>query len=633
MTKKSTARQEWSNFITENIPEVPSGVISRMSQYLNTRSAYTSDWHPNGDGVLIATRFGNTQQFHYIKTPGGVRKQITFFEEPVISGSFSPNFRRKGFTFLKDIGGSESRQVFFFDWTTKEYSMLTDGVSNNGSVSWSNKGDKFVYSSTRRNGKDWDLYLIDPYSPKSEKLLLRCEGAWGVGDWSPDDKKLLVYEYISVSESRYYILNVKTGKKEQVNPGGKKVSYGGALWSEDGKGIFIVSDEGSEFRQLHYYDVDKGKFTPLTKGILWGVVSINMSKQRDKLAFVVNRDGIGEIHLMNTRTKKHKKLNNIPKGLIYMLRFHPNGNRLAFTSNNSKTPGDVYVIDINTNKLERWTEGEVGGLDTNKFIGPKLIKYKTFDKVNGVSRKIPAFYYKPPKSDKPHPVLIDIHGGPEGQSLPRFNPINQYFLNEMGIAVVAPNVRGSSGYGKTYLSLDNGFKREDSVKDIGRLLNWIKEQPELDEKRVAVTGGSYGGYMVLASMIHYGNKLKAGIDIVGISNFVTFLENTKSYRRDLRREEYGDERNPKMRKFLLEISPLTNAFKIKKPMLVVHGINDPRVPVAESEQIVKAIRKNKMDAWYLLAKNEGHGFSKKDNRDYLNYVTVLFLEKFLLGKR
>jgi dipeptidyl aminopeptidase/acylaminoacyl peptidase len=233
-----------------------------------------------------------------------------------------------------------------------------------------------------------------------------------------------------------------------------------------------------------------------------------------------------------------------------------------------------------------------------------------------------------PRFKPPYPVLISIHGGPEGQARPFLSA--SYVTNEMGVASVQPNVRGSSGYGKTYLKLDNAMLREDSVKDIGALLDWIAQQPDLDAKRVAVTGGSYGGYMSLATMTHYSDRLKCGIDVVGISNWVTFLKNTQGYRQDLRRVEYGDERDPKMRDFLETISPLNNAAKIKVPVLVVQGKNDPRVPVTESEQMVKKIRDGGGTVWYVMATDEGHGFQKKQNRDYEQWARIVFLQQFLL---
>ena len=298
---------------------------------------------------------------------------------------------------------------------------------------------------------------------------------------------------------------------------------------------------------------------------------------------------------------------------------------LGFTLMGPGRTGDAHTYDVRTGKLTRWTESEVGGLNAARFIEPSLIRFETFD-----GRKIPAFYYRP-KGPGPFPVLVKIHGGPEAQARPYFDSFAQYLAVESGIAVLVPNVRGSDGYGKSYLLLDNGFKREDSVKDIGKLLDWIKTQKELDADRVGVFGGSYGGYMVLSSLVHYADRLRAGVDAVGISNFVTFLQNTKDYRRDLRRAEYGDERDAKMKAFLTKISPATNADKIKSALFVAHGANDPRVPLSETDQIVEAVKKQGQDVWYLVFKNEGHGFRKKENRDLFYLLTVLFFEKHLKG--
>jgi len=280
--------------------------------------------------------------------------------------------------------------------------------------------------------------------------------------------------------------------------------------------------------------------------------------------------------------------------------------------------------------LVRWTTSEVGGLDSSAFRTPELIEFPTFDNDGESPRQIPAWIYKP-RGTGPFPVVVSIHGGPEGQSRPSFSSTYQMWMDKLGVAVVIPNVRGSSGYGKSYLSLDNGFKREDSVRDIGALLDWITTQSDLDRERVAVFGGSYGGYMVLASAVHYSDKLKAAVDIVGISNFVTFLENTQDYRRDLRRVEYGDERDPAMRAHLEKISPLNNVDRITIPMLIAQGENDPRVPVTESKQVVEALRKQGQTVWFMNALNEGHGYRKKENRDIYQQATVLFLREHLTG--
>lgn len=629
-----TERVEKGNLVIEGIPEIPSPIKERMLQYQNVRSASLQDWHPSGEGMIISTRFGETSQFHWVKTPGGARQQITFFSEPVSGATMNPKADRPGFIFRKDIGGSEYYQLFHFDLATGSYKMLTDGKSRNGGGVWSNQGDRFAFTSTKRNGRDYDVYIADIQRPERAQMVAENSGFWYIADWSPDDRQLLLGKYVSINESYIYTLDLASKKLTQINPAKKKISYGAATWSKNGGGIYFTSDEESEFRQLKYYDLESKKSSLLTKDIPWDVNGMALSEDGQLLAFVTNEDAISRLHVRNVHTGQEADLPEIPLGQIYGLEFSPDSERLGMVLNTPQTPGDIYVLHIADNKLVRWTNSEVGGLKTDHFVVPELVHYKTFDRVNGQPRTIPAFYYKPKKpSAHPLPVLISIHGGPEGQYRPFFNWTFQYYVNELGIAVLAPNVRGSAGYGKSYVKLDNGYKREESVKDIGKLLDWIAEQPELDADRVAVIGGSYGGYMVLACMTHFNDRVRCGIDIVGISNFVTFLQNTKAYRRDLRRAEYGDERDPRMHEFLNKISPTTNAHKITKPMLIAQGLNDPRVPASESEQMLEVIRKNGGKVWYLLAKDEGHGFRKKSNRDYYYHSVALFLEKFLLGEK
>jgi dipeptidyl aminopeptidase/acylaminoacyl peptidase len=317
----------------------------------------------------------------------------------------------------------------------------------------------------------------------------------------------------------------------------------------------------------------------------------------------------------------------LPLGLVGGLEWHENNRDLGFNVTSANSPADVYSINMESGKVDRWTESETGGLNPDDFVQPELVRMKSFDGL-----EISAFVYRPDSRRFPgkRPVIVNIHGGPEAQSRPGFLARNNYFLNEMGIALVYPNVRGSSGYGKTFLTLDNGFKREDSVRDIGTVLDWLEKDPRLDATRTAVMGGSYGGYMVLASMQHFGTRLRCGVDIVGISNFLTFLKNTQEYRRDLRRAEYGDERDPAMQEFLARIAPTAHVEKITKPLFVVQGKNDPRVPLSESEQMVQAIRQNGGKVWYLMAKDEGHGFAKKKNADFQFLATILFFREHLL---
>jgi dipeptidyl aminopeptidase/acylaminoacyl peptidase len=619
----------------ENIPEIPERISEKLLQYQNTRSAYMEDWLPGGEGILISTRFGETSQLHTVAAPGGARKQITFFHEPVGSGApVCPDPASKSLLFTKDIGGNEFSQIYHYDLVTGHYRMLTDGSSQNGSVQWSTKGDRYMFGSTKRNKKDNDVYVSSPEKPAAEaRLIIGSGGSWYPLQWSPDDSQILALQYVSANESYLHIADVQSGKMTQVNPVKKKIAYGSAVWAKDSKGLYLTSDEDAEFSTLRYYNIQSKTSTPLTADIKWDVEELELSEKGDKLAFVTNENGISKVYLLNTLTRKYQAVPHLPTGIISDLKFNPDGRRMAMVISSAQTPSDVFVLDTESTQLERWTFSEVGGLNADNFVTPTLIQYETFDKVDGKPRKIPAFYYKPKNGKGTYPVIIDIHGGPEGQYRPGFSSFIQYLVNEMGMAVIAPNVRGSSGYGKTYLQLDNGYKREESVQDIGKLLDWIGTQKELDANSVVVYGGSYGGYMVLASLTHYNDRLKAGIDVVGISNFVTFLQNTEAYRQDLRRVEYGDERDPKMKEFLTRISPMTHASKITKPLFVIQGQNDPRVPASESKQMVETVRYNKGTIWYLLAKDEGHGFRKKSNRDFQMNAISLFLEKYVLDKR
>ncbi len=361
----------------------------------------------------------------------------------------------------------------------------------------------------------------------------------------------------------------------------------------------------------------------------WDVENAALSENRELLAYVVNENGLSTLHVFDLKTGKPRSMPKLPTGQIGSLRWNENNRDLAFSLNSAQSPSDVYSVDVQSAKLERWTYSETGGIPPQNFVEPKLVKWKSFD-----GKEISGWLYAPkvkPASGK-YPIVINIHGGPEGQSRPGFLGRTNYLLNELGVAVLFPNVRGSTGYGKTFSQLDNGFKREDTYKDISALLDWIGQQPDLDAKRVMVTGGSYGGHMTLAVATLYNDRIACSIDIVGISNLVTFLEHTEAYRRDLRRVEYGDERDPKMRAYLESIAPMNHVQEIKKPMMVVAGVNDPRVPKSESDQIVKVLEENKTPVWYLAAKDEGHGFAKKKNADFQFYTTVLFMQKYLLGQ-
>lgn len=619
------------NLLIENIPAIPDELVQQLNPYQNTRYASFRGWLPNDKGMLIRTRLAEVSQIHLVEVPKGFRQQLTFSQEPLNAAYVCPNGQIPFFLFTSDSAGNEKYQIYKHNYQTGKEQLLTDGKAKYGAIVWSNKGDKFTFRSTMRNGKDFDIYISFVKKGKAFTRVCKNSGYWTPIEFSPDDKKLLVKQYISSNESYYHILDLNTKTLSQINPNDSAIAYGVAHWAKHGPGIYMVSDQYSEFKQLLYYDLKTKNNKILTKNIPWDIEEFELSPAGDTITLISNEDGINKLYFLNTKTHSISQA-RLPQGIIYNIEYRPDGGKLAMVISTPKSPTDVYTLDLKHRTFTRWTYSEVAGLDTARFIQPQLVHYPTFDSVNRAPRLIPAFYFKPTESKPPYPVLIICHGGPAVQYVPSFSPITQFYLNELGIAVIAPNIRGSSGYGKEYMSLDNAYNRENSVRDIGALLDWIAEQSELDASRVAIIGGSYGGYMVLAAMIHYPKRIRCGIESIGISNFVTFLQNTGKYRQDLRRQEYGDERDPEMRKFLEQISPLTNAHKITKPLFVVQGLNDPRVPVSEAEQIVKAVRKNKVDVWYLLAEDEGHGFAKKPNRDFYNQAKMLFLKKYLLGK-
>ncbi|GAA4346201.1 S9 family peptidase [Kangiella taiwanensis] len=626
------------NLVLEDIPQIPQSLVDDLNRYQNVRSASFDGWSNNDNSIYIKTRFGDVSQLHRVDKPAGARHQLTFFKEPVGQVAIRPNSDSLAFTM--DAGGSEFSQVFLMDIESGDYKMITDGKSRNGALRWNQSGTQLAYQSTQRNGRSNDIWLanIDESGEVSHEMVVAAEDGswWGPGAFSANNDKMLVQQYVSANQSMVYVKETNNKSLTQVAGSKDDKSRNFALdFTADGNSVFILSDRYSDFNQLIKKSLSNGEEVIITKDIPWDVNNFITNDDKTMAAFTTNENGMSKLYLLDTKTLDYKLVEDMPVGVAGSLAFNKAGDKLALQLNTAKTPTDVFVVSVNddldSSELTRWTYSEVGGLNTEKFVEPELVHYPTFDTVDGEKRKIPAFVYKPAKKGK-HPVIISIHGGPEGQYRPNFSSTVQLWVKQVGAAVIAPNVRGSSGYGKEYVALDNGFNREDSVKDIGALLDWIKTQPDLDEERVAVIGGSYGGYMVLASAVHYSDRLKAAIDIVGISNFVTFLKNTQDYRRDLRRVEYGDERDPAMNEHLEAISPNNHVEKIKVPMFIVQGENDPRVPVTEATQMVKALRDAGQKVWYMNALNEGHGYRKKENRDVYQQAVVMFFKEHLLDK-
>jgi dipeptidyl aminopeptidase/acylaminoacyl peptidase len=619
------------NLTVEGVPPISDELRRDASRYMEARRASFLGWHPTRREMLISTRFAETAQLHAVKMPGGARTQLTFGVEPAGGGSWQPG-EGKCIVFSQDTGGGEFYQLYRLD-ADGRITVLTDGKSRNGGANWAGSGKRFAFTSTRRNGKDNDIYVQDPFDPASAKLVLEVSGGgWSVLDWSRDEARLLIGEYISANESRLHTLELASGKAVRITPeDAEKVAWEGGQFLPDGT-VLSATDRGGEFRQLVRLDPKTKSVTPLLReAAKWDVEAFDLSPDGKTVAYLLNEEGASRLKLAATaKGGINGEAKILRPGIISGIEWNAKGDEIGFTFSSASGPADAQSLALSRDgnrAIFAWTHSETGGLDFSDALPAELLRIESFD-----GTKMSGFLYRPDakKFPGPRPCVINIHGGPEGQSRPDFLARWSYLVRELGIAVFYPNVRGSDGFGKTFLAMDNGFKREDSVKDIGAFIFALKKDAALDGTRLAVMGGSYGGYMVLASMIHHGAELRCGVDVVGISNFLTFLKNTQDYRRDLRRVEYGDERDAAMAEHLARISPTARAGEIKKPLFIIQGKNDPRVPVTEAQQMRDAVRKAGGIAWYLEAADEGHGFAKKKNADFLFLSVVQFFKEHLL---
>ena len=621
-----------SNLLASQVPPLDPELRDRVMQYLNARAASVLDVSPKGDNVLISTRFASTSQLHLLEQPMGARFQLTFGDEPISSAHFDPRDTNIIY-YVRDIGGGEFHQIYRFDRKSGRTTMLTDGKSKHTLPVFSRDGKHAAFTNNARNGRDTDVYLVDLDAATTfsgARRVTETSGTWAPVQFSPDGKRLLVEQYRAIDDADLHVLDTASAAMKQITPKEGKGSIGDAAFDRDGETVYFITDRYSDFNelyQMHLGSTDQPK--PLTRSIHWNVEGLEVARDGSRIAIAVNEDGISKIYMLEMKYGNLEPI-ELPPGILGSMRFAPdNSNVLTFSIDSARSPSDVWQLNAQTKKLTRWTRSEVGGLDTSGFVEPEIVRYKSAGDV-----WVPSFIYRPKSAGaKPVPVLVIFHGGPEGQSRPNFSPFIQLLVNDLGMAVMMPNVRGSDGYGKAYLAMDDGVKREESLKDIGATFDWIKTQPDLDAERIGVYGGSYGGYMVLATATFYAERIRSVVDVVGISNIPTFLKNTQDYRRDLRRAEYGDERVPEVREVQERISPLNHADKIRAHLFVQQGKNDPRVPQSEAEQIVQATRANGKSCWYLLGLNEGHGFVKKENRDYALIATVQFLKETLLGSQ
>ncbi|WP_396595103.1 S9 family peptidase [Brevundimonas sp. R86498] len=613
-------RRESGTLIYSGIPEIPAGLKSDLQRYRNARSAGFQDWMADGS-MLISTRFGETAQLHRVAAPGADRTQITFFAEPVSNATTIPGTDR--FAYQRDAGGAENFQTFVTGLTGGDLAITEPGTRNGAPV-FSDDGRLAVWTRVERGQSDYDIIAMTVGDPSTRRVVFEGTGQFSPLDISPDGTKVLLSQYISVLDVRLWLLDLASGRATRIRESAVPVAYRGGEFTRDGRSIITTSDEGGEALRLVQIALADGELTPLTEASTWDVDNFDLSDDGRLLAWSTNEDGYSKVAVRDFITRRALPQPDLPAGVLGALEFSPDGSRLAIGLSTPSSSGDVWSWDVTGGGLTRWTRSEVGPLDPATFVTPELVRYPSFDGL-----QIPAFVYRPTTGDGRRPVIIDIHGGPEGQARPGFSANYQQWVADLGAVVIVPNVRGSSGYGKTWLAADNGPLRQQSVQDIGALLDWIATQPDLDPERVVVHGGSYGGFMVLASLAAYSDRLAGAVNIFGIANFVSFLENTEAYRRDLRRAEYGDERDPAMRAVFDQISPIHLTDRMTAPLLVIQGANDPRVPQSESEQIVDAVRAEGRPVWYLLATNEGHGFRKKFNSDGQAEVTNLFFRQVL----
>ena len=612
------------NLLQTGVTPVPERLWQRAEQLLEARSARLLDVSANGEAVLVTTRFGQTMQLHVVERAMGARTQLTFGREPVTSGLFQPGDPMVVY-FRRDVGGSENWQVYRLDRRTGRTDLLTDGKSRHEALLLSPDGRRLAYDGTGRNGKDTDVYVAETARPGEARRLFEAEGTWQPLDFSRDGGQLLVRRYRSIADSDLFLVDVASGARRALTPSSGKASVGAARFSADGKSVYLVTDRQGDFSELYRLDLSDpaGTLRPLTRTLRWNVEGLAVARDGSRVALTVNADGASRLYFVEPRSGRITS-GELPPGVAGGLRFpaaKPGTLFLGLTT--PRSPGDVWQATPGKRSLVRWTASEMGGIDPATLAEPTLVRYPARD---GTS--IPAWLYLP-KGQGKRPVVVSWHGGPEAQERPTFQPVAQ-LLVQGGIAVLIPNVRGSDGYGKAYLAMDDGVKREEALGDIGATLDWIATRPDLDASRVGVLGGSYGGYMVLATAAFYPTRIRSAVDVVGISSIPTFLESTAPYRRDLRRAEYGDERDPAVRAVQERISPLNKVGDISAALYVIQGKNDPRVPQSEAEQIVAAVQGKGKEVWYLLALDEGHGFQKKENRDYLIVTTVAFLERTLL---
>jgi dipeptidyl aminopeptidase/acylaminoacyl peptidase len=618
----------------EGLPPIPAAVAQKLAPYAQFRRAQMLAWHPERRQMLVSTVTAGANQVHLVDAPGSTPRALTSFKEGMTGAAFYSPLGGGSFIFRKDTGARETHQLWRMDPGGTPV-LLTDGKSLNGLPAFAPKSGRIAFESNRRNGKDRDIYVLDPADPSTSRLLMEVSGSWYVAAWSSDERTIIAVEMLPGNDTALWSVEVATGHRKRLTDEKNPSIWWSAQYAPDGS-IYAVSDYRSELARVWRYRA--GKWTPVTRqGDSVELAAV--SPDGKTLAVVFDRDASSVLELLNASNGRLRVRPRLPAGQVFSLsnlsslglEWHPSGSDLAFTFGSVRMFQDVFSVDAKSGGVTRWTNSPVGGIDAAELPEPEIVRWKSFD-----GRMISGVLYRPPaKFTGPRPVMINIHGGPNDQrERPRFQGRSAYFLNELGIAIIYPNVRGSFGFGRTFEKLDDGRKREDAVKDIGALLDWIAKEARYDDKRVMVTGASYGGYMTLAVAARFPDRIRCAFGAAAISDFVTYLETTEPGRREDRRAEYGDERDPELRKFLTSISPVTLASSIKAPLMIAHGGQDTRVPLAQAETMYRAALNNNVPAWLVIYEKDGHEnltTSSLQVNNFNFYTWILFVEKFLVN--
>jgi dipeptidyl aminopeptidase/acylaminoacyl peptidase len=618
-------RIERGSLLLDDVPPIAPATARRIEEYLSAREAAVVGWSPQGQ-LLVATRFGDTTQLHLVERAGGARRQLTFEREAIGDGAFCPDPARSSYFYLEDAAGDERFQLYYRRLGESASKMLTDGKSANSAALWSNSGRAIAFSSTARDGKSLDINIVEPESGALPRLVLAGDGAaWTALDWSPDDGKLLALKVVSSEESHLFLVDIERGEKRELDPAASNGRIMAAKFARDGQGAYVISDRDSEFAQLRYVNFFNAQRTLISGHIAADIEEVALSGDGRYLAYVSNEGGFDKLNLQDLVQHQDLTPPRLPsQGSLSSLHFDPQGKRLAFSFGSTAQPGDAYVLDLATNRLEAWTVSEAGALDLARFAFPRSAAFPSFDRDGSRPREIPAFIYEP-ATPGAHPALILLRGTEHAQFRPGFDPWIQYLVNELGFAVVAPNLRGASGYGKSYAALNEGRLRGDAVKDIGALLVYLRAQSAFDAEHIVIAGESYGGYLALDALVNFSERLRGAIDMAGIVDFVGMLGGAQNFRQDALRREFGDERDPDLREYLRHLSPLTNADRISRPVLVVHGANDPYVAASQAQDLVYRLRSHGMTAWYLLAGDAGREFRQLHDREAYLETAAEFL--------